>query len=47
MHVNFGIIPPLEAPVRKKRERYAAYSERAQQAMEGYIAQRPDIFGAA
>ena len=26
MHVNFGIIPPLEENVRNKRDRYAAYA---------------------
>lgn len=29
MHVNFGLVPPLPSRVRGKRERYAAYSERA------------------
>ncbi len=29
MKANFGIIPPLESPVRNKRERYAAYAKRA------------------
>lgn len=29
MKANFGILPPLEPPVRHKRERYTAYSERA------------------
>ena len=26
MHVNFGIVPPLDPPVRGKRDRYAAYA---------------------
>jgi methylenetetrahydrofolate--tRNA-(uracil-5-)-methyltransferase len=34
MHVNFGLLPPLNPPVRKKPERRAAYSERAQQDMK-------------
>lgn len=29
MHVNFGLVPPLAQRTRGKRERYAAYSERA------------------
>jgi methylenetetrahydrofolate--tRNA-(uracil-5-)-methyltransferase len=29
MKANFGLLPPLDPPVRKKRERYAAYARRA------------------
>jgi methylenetetrahydrofolate--tRNA-(uracil-5-)-methyltransferase len=29
MKANFGLMPPLEPPVRNKRERYAAYARRA------------------
>jgi methylenetetrahydrofolate--tRNA-(uracil-5-)-methyltransferase len=29
MKANFGLLPPLEPPVRKKRERYAGYARRA------------------
>ena len=29
MKANFGLFPPLDPPVRNKRERYAAYSRRA------------------
>jgi methylenetetrahydrofolate--tRNA-(uracil-5-)-methyltransferase len=29
MKANFGLLPPLDPPVRKKRERYAAYAGRA------------------
>jgi methylenetetrahydrofolate--tRNA-(uracil-5-)-methyltransferase len=29
MHVNLGLLPPLDPPVRGKRERHAAYAERA------------------
>ncbi len=36
MHVNFGIMPPLDAPVRNKRKRYEAYAERGRLALEGY-----------
>lgn len=31
MHVNYGIIPPLEAKVKGKRLRYAAYAARARE----------------
>lgn len=36
MHVNFGIMPPLSAPIRNKRERYAAYAERGREALASY-----------
>jgi methylenetetrahydrofolate--tRNA-(uracil-5-)-methyltransferase len=29
MKANFGLLPPLEPPIRHKRERYAAYARRA------------------
>jgi methylenetetrahydrofolate--tRNA-(uracil-5-)-methyltransferase len=29
MKANFGLLPPLDPPVRKKRERYKAYAQRA------------------
>jgi methylenetetrahydrofolate--tRNA-(uracil-5-)-methyltransferase len=45
MHVNFGLLPPLAEPVRGKRERYAAYAERAQRDMAAWIAGRDDLFG--
>lgn len=38
MHVNFGIMRPLETPIRNKRQRYAAYAERGARAMEAYVA---------
>lgn len=37
MHVNFGLVPPLDERVRGKRERYARYSERALMAMRGTV----------
>ena len=37
MHVNFGIMEPLERPVRNKRERYAAYAERGGEALKAYV----------
>ena len=36
MHVNFGIMPALEAPVKNKRARYAAYAERGANALAAY-----------
>lgn len=45
MHVNFGVVPPLEDGKRRsKRDRYAAYAERALVDLEAYLAQRPDLF---
>jgi methylenetetrahydrofolate--tRNA-(uracil-5-)-methyltransferase len=44
MHVNFGIVPPLEQRVRGKRERYAVYSERARHDLGGWLLSRPDLF---
>lgn len=45
MHVNFGIIPPLEDGKRRsKRDRYAAYSERGGLAMKGFLSSRCDLF---
>jgi len=41
MHVNFGLVPPLAEPVRGKRERYAAYSDRALRDLAACLATRP------
>ena len=38
MHVNFGIMPPLDQHRRNKRERYEAYAERGAVALESYVA---------
>lgn len=38
MHVNFGIVPPLEEKVRNKQLRYAKYRDRGSQALERYVA---------
>ncbi len=37
MKANFGLLPPLQPPVRNKRARYRAYSQRALQALEAWI----------
>ncbi len=45
MHVNFGLVPPLaDGRRRGKRERYAAYAERAERDLEAYLATRPELF---
>ena len=48
MHANFGLVPPLsDGRRRSKRDRYAAYAERALAALDAYLATRPDLFGEA
>lgn len=47
MHVNFGILPPLEGPRLKKRERYQAYAARARRDLAAYLATRGDLFADA
>ncbi len=46
MHVNFGIMEPLQEPIRNKSERYAAYAQRGKCALEEYIdcLKRLDLF---
>lgn len=44
MHVNFGLLPPLDPPIRNRRERYDAYADRAFRCAESTIASRDDIF---
>jgi methylenetetrahydrofolate--tRNA-(uracil-5-)-methyltransferase len=44
MHVNFGILPPLPERVRGKRERYAAYAERARTDLAEWIEGRPELW---
>jgi methylenetetrahydrofolate--tRNA-(uracil-5-)-methyltransferase len=39
MHVNYGIIKPLEASIRHKKERYAAYSARARSSANAFVQQ--------
>jgi len=43
MHVNFGLVPPLDPPVRGKRDRYAVYAARAAGAVHAFVASRPDL----
>ncbi len=42
MHVNFGIVPPLPQRIRGKRERYAAYSARAQADLASWLHEHGD-----
>ena len=44
MHVNFGILPALQNPPRKKSEKRAALAERARQDFDAWVASRPDLF---
>ncbi len=37
MKANFGIMPPLDPPVRNKRQRYGAYSRRALVALDQFL----------
>jgi len=37
MKANFGLFPPLDPPVRKKRERYAAYARRGIADLQSFI----------
>lgn len=36
MHVNFGLMPPLENPVKQKRERYGQFARRGAAALRAY-----------
>ena len=44
MHVNFGLVPPLENPPRNKAEKRARLAERATSDLAAYLASRPDLF---
>lgn len=39
MHVNFGIMAPFVPKIRNKRERYAAYAGRGDEALQKYVGQ--------
>lgn len=47
MHVNFGLVPPLDDPPRRKAEKRAALAERARADFDAWIASRPDLFADA
>ena len=40
MKANFGILPPLDAPPRAKRDRYQAYATRALAALDNWLPQQ-------
>ncbi len=44
MHVNFGLVPPLEGKRLGKAERYRAYANRALSDLAAYLGERPDAF---
>lgn len=44
MHVNFGLVPVLDGPRLKKRERYAAYADRAIRDLDAYVRERHELF---
>ena len=47
MHVNFGLVPPLEGRRMRKGERYSAYAARAQRDLAACLAERSDLFPAS
>lgn len=40
MKANFGLMPPLDPPVRNKHRRYQAYAERALRDLEFHVVDR-------
>ncbi|MDO4798359.1 MAG: methylenetetrahydrofolate--tRNA-(uracil(54)-C(5))-methyltransferase (FADH(2)-oxidizing) TrmFO [Coriobacteriales bacterium] len=44
MHVNFGLVPPIDGPRLKKRARYQAYVTRALADLDAYLGARPELF---
>lgn len=45
MHVNFGVVPPLDTDKRlSKRDRYRAYADRALSDLDSYLSLRRDLF---
>ena len=45
MHVNHGILEPIEPKIRNKTERQLANAKRGLDALEAYVASRADLFG--
>ncbi len=45
MKANFGLLPPLDPPVRNKRQRYAAYSRRALADLEHFVERHQGAWG--
>ena len=44
MHVNHGILEPIEPKIKNKVQRQAANAKRGLDTLEGYVAQRSDLF---
>lgn len=45
MHVNFGLVPPLDDGNRRsKRDRYQAYADRAHAELDAYLGSRSELF---
>lgn len=44
MHVNHGILEPIEPKIKKKKERQLANAQRALDAMRSFVAKRSDLF---
>lgn len=44
MHVNFGIVPPLDPRPKNKKERYRAFSVRALRDLRKLVGERVDLF---
>jgi len=47
MHVNFGIVPPLETHVRDKARRRAELAARAERDFDAYLDARSELFPAS
>ena len=45
MHVNYGILEPIEPKIRNKTQRYEANACRARKELNAYINSRKDLFG--
>ena len=45
MHVNHGILEPIEPKIKNKSQRQAANAKRGLEALSAYVAARPDLFG--
>jgi methylenetetrahydrofolate--tRNA-(uracil-5-)-methyltransferase len=43
MHVNFGLMPPLDPPVRGKRDRHAAFAARGASTLAVWLEARSDL----
>ena len=43
MHVNYGLVPPLEKAPRNKAEKRATLARRALEDLDGYLAARPEL----